>query len=307
MKYFWTIVVIILIAIALFFVFSDSDTTVKRDPDQANGDEQVDTGGATSTPDGDNADGTDDAGPTEVIGRSVEGRDITAYHYGDGEREVLFVGGTHGAYSWNTAQLAYRLMDRLEANPSDIPEGVKVTVVPVLNPDGLNKVVGTAGRFDSSDVPSLAETIPGRFNANGVDLNRNFDCNWKPTGNWQDRTVDTGDRAFSEPESVALRDYVRDNSPDGVVVWYSASGDVIASSCNEAISSETRSLLNTYADASGYPAKDSFDYYTISGDATDWMAKTGIPAISVVLATHDSTEWSRNWKGIQAILNSFAN
>src|SRR5262245_28910177 len=77
-----------------------------------------------------------------VIGKSAEGRDISAYQYGTGAKKLLFVGGIHGGYEWNTVLVAYQLMDYLQANPSAVPSGVQVTIVPVLNPDGLNKVVG---------------------------------------------------------------------------------------------------------------------------------------------------------------------
>ena len=126
-----------------------------------------------------------------IIGASVEGRDITAYHYGEGDTQLWFVGGIHGGYSWNTALVAYEMMDYLEENPNVIPDNVEVTVIPVLNPDGQNKVVGSAGRFTKADVPSSQNLrIPGRFNTNNVDLNRNFDCDWQSTGTWQNRTVD---------------------------------------------------------------------------------------------------------------------
>jgi len=36
-------------------------------------------------------------GSEVVIGQSVEGRDITAYNYGEGDTQILFVGGIHGA------------------------------------------------------------------------------------------------------------------------------------------------------------------------------------------------------------------
>src|SRR3989344_3588070 len=104
-----------------------------------------------------------------VIGKSVEGRDITAYHYGTGDKEILFIGCIHGGYSWNTALVAYELMDYLEKNPNAVPDNIKVTVVPVLNPDGLNKIVGTSGVFAKADVKLSGEaTVPGRFNANNV-------------------------------------------------------------------------------------------------------------------------------------------
>ncbi|MEK7579019.1 MAG: M14 family metallopeptidase [Patescibacteria group bacterium] len=239
------------------------------------------------------------------IGLSKEGRKIEIAHYGEGDKEVLFVGGIHGGYEWNTVLVAYELMDFLEDNPNEIPAGVKVSVIPVLNPDGLNKVVGTSGRFEASDVPSDAKaTVPGRFNANNVDLNRNFDCDWQASGVWQQTTVSGGASAFSEPESQAMRDYVTKNDPDAVVVWYSAAGGVFASSCHDGVLPATLNLTNTYAQASGYPAYEEFDFYEITGDMVNWLAKEKIPAISVLLTNHTSTEWEKNWKGIDALLES---
>ena len=42
-----------------------------------------------------------------VIGKSIENRDITAYYYGTGDNEILFIGGIHGGYSWNTTLVDY--------------------------------------------------------------------------------------------------------------------------------------------------------------------------------------------------------
>ncbi|MFZ1987549.1 MAG: M14 family metallopeptidase [Minisyncoccia bacterium] len=242
-----------------------------------------------------------------IIGTSVEKRDITAFHYGEGTTELLFVGGIHGGYEWNTVLVAYQLMDYLAGHPDAIPKNIKVTVIPVLNPDGLNKVVGTADRFAAADVPSPQEkTVPGRFNANNVDLNRNFDCDWKSTGTWQNKSVSGGTEAFSEPESKAFKSYIEAHKPSAVVVWYSAAGGVFASNCHTGVSSETLAITKEYAKASGYPAHESFDFYEITGDMVNWLAKQQIPAISVLLTTHESVEWTKNWAGIEALLKYYA-
>ena len=241
------------------------------------------------------------------IGTSVEGREIMAYHYGNGDAELLFVGGIHGGYEWNTALVAYELMDYLEEHPDAVSENERVTVIPVLNPDGLNKIVGTAGRFTKTDVPSaLDATVPGRFNANNVDLNRNFDCDWEANGTWQNKTVSGGSEPFSEPESRAVRDYIKANTPDAVVVWYSAAGGVFASSCHNGVLPETNILTKLYADTSGYPAYQSFDFYAVTGDMVNWLAKEEIPAISILLSTHDDVEWAKNQAGIEALLEHYA-
>jgi hypothetical protein len=242
-----------------------------------------------------------------VIGQSVGGKDITAYHYGTGKTELLFIGGIHGGYEWNTALVAYQLMDYLAANPSLILGDLKVTVIPALNPDGLNKVVGTTGRFASSDVSTDKNlVVASRLNDNKVDLNRNFDCGWQSSAVWQKTKVSGGSQAFSEPESQALKAYIETNNPKAVVVWYSQAGGVFASRCDNGILPETKTLAKTFADASGYKSYESFDFYETTGDAVNWLAKKGIPAISVILTTHDDTEWSKNQAGVLALIKSYS-
>ncbi|MBX4215464.1 hypothetical protein KW797_00745 [Candidatus Parcubacteria bacterium] len=242
-----------------------------------------------------------------VVGTSVEGRDIVAYHYGKADTQLLFVGAIHGGYEWNTALVAYKMAEYLKANPSAIPANVKVTVIPVLNPDGLIKVVGTTtASFAEADVaPSEAKQIAGRFNAHTVDLNRNFDCSWQAKGVWQNKSVSGGSAAFSEPESQAVKNYVAAHKLAGAVIWYSSAGGVYASSCGNSVSSATDALAKKYAQASGYPAHASFDSYETTGDMANWLAKQNIPAISVLLTTHTGVEWDKNKAGIDAVLASF--
>lgn len=297
---------IVLAGIIIVFVGMGAYFLTKRPSENLTGPQPtaiVPTPSPTTEPQGEvPADGT-----KTVIGTSVEGRDITAYHYGSGSKELLFVGGIHGGYSWNTALLGYELMDYLAANPSIIPQNIRATVIPVLNPDGLNKVVGTAGRFAASDVSTSNETLKaGRFNANGVDLNRNFDCDWQAQGIWQHTTVSGGSKAFSEKESQAIKAYAEAHHPSAVVVWYSAAGGVFASSCSNGISSDTRTLMDTYAGASEYRAYDTFDFYEVTGDMANWLAGQNIPTVSVLLSTHQDTEWNKNKAGIEAVFAHYA-
>jgi hypothetical protein len=172
----------------------------------------------------------------------------------------------------------------------------------------LEKVVQTdTGYFTQSDIPSSqSDLVAGRFNANNVDLNRNFDCDWQPKGVWQTKTVSGGTSAFSEPESQAVENYTNANKPTAVVTWYSAAGGVYSSSCHNGVSSETKTLTKTYADASGYPAYESFDFYATTGDMVNWLAKINVPAISVLLTNHTDTEWTKNLAGVQALLNYYS-
>jgi len=293
-----TIIIIILAIVAVYFIGKKSSKDTPPIPAPVTNN--------TNTPATTTQTGTVIDTSKTVIGKSIEGRDITAYHYGTGPEEVLFIGGIHGGYGWNTALVAYQLSDYLKANPDIIADNVKVTVIPVLNPDGLYKTVGTTtGNFTIANVKT--DTVPGRFNARTVDLNRNFDCDWKADSVWQNKKVSGGTEAFSEPESQAVRDYVEAKDPVAVVVWYSSAGGVFASNCHGGVLSETTEIMNAYSEASGYPAHSSFDFYSTTGDLTNWLAKKTTPAISVLLTNHTDTEWAKNLAGVKALLTFYSN
>lgn len=294
------LILIILIALgALAYFFWGGMPSA---PSKQQGSEEVSGEGEGQMTSGD---GTPIDDTKTLLGKSAEGRDIMAYHFGaGGAHEIVVVGGIHGGYSPNTAVVAYEFMDYLEANPSAVPSGVKVTVVPALNPDGLFKLTNKEGRVVAADI--TGNSTEGRFNGNGVDLNRNFDCDWQATGTWQSREVDGGSAAFSEPESMAIKNYVENHDPDSVVVFYSAVGGVFSSNCHSGVLGETKTLTNLYADASGYSAHEEFNFYEITGDMTNWLAKRGTPAISVLLTDHENSEWEKNKKGLEAVLGHYA-
>ncbi|MDQ3076724.1 MAG: M14 family metallopeptidase [bacterium] len=293
------LVIILIVGIGIYYGTRNSDTTTQvTDNSVATSTSETSSTGTTTS---------ETNKPETVIGKSVENRDITAYHYGTGSKELLFIGGIHGGYEWNTSLVAYEMMDYLRQNPSVIPANVKVTVIPVLNPDGLQKVVGTTTKFTVADVnTSQTVQVVGRFNARNVDLNRNFDCDWQASAKWQTRTVSGGTAAFSEPESMALKNYVATHPPTAVVAYYSAAGGVYASNCHNGVLEETTNLTKIYADASKYPAHNEFNFYEITGDMVNWFAKNNTPAISVLLTNHTDTEWSKNKAGIDAVLKHYA-
>jgi hypothetical protein len=85
------------------------------------------------------------ADEVRTIGRSAQGRPITAIRYGSGAKTVLVVAETHG-----DEEGGLRVWLRARTRP--VPKGVTLWVVPMLNPDGL-----------------VHDT---RFLINGVDPNR---------------------------------------------------------------------------------------------------------------------------------------
>jgi murein peptide amidase A len=129
----------------------------------------------------------------EVIGRSVDGRAITAVRVGpaDASRAVVVVGCVHG-----TERAGEAITRRLRG--ARVPVGAAVWLIDQANPDGCR--AGTRG------------------NAHGVDLNRNAPWHWRGTGP-PGSTYYAGPRAASEPETRALLAFLARVRP-AVTIWY---------------------------------------------------------------------------------------
>jgi murein tripeptide amidase MpaA len=138
-----------------------------------------------------------------VVGHSVEGRPLVARSFGSGDRLLMLVGGIHGGWEANTVALVDALIAHFAANPDDVLPGVRLVLVPAANPDGVLR-----GR-----------TPEGRFNTNGVDLNRNWGCDWSPQAVWRDQPVDPGPHPLSEPESQALAETIRLLRPSALLFY----------------------------------------------------------------------------------------
>ena len=126
------------------------------------------------------------------IGHSVRGRTLRAVNVGarSSPTVVLVVGCIHGNECAGAAIV--RALRRRS------PSTFELWLIRDLNPDG-----------------SRAGT---RQNARGVDLNRNFSAGWRRSGRPWD-TYHSGPRPWSEPETRAARDFIRERRPD-ITIWY---------------------------------------------------------------------------------------
>lgn len=233
------------------------------------------------------------------IGDSAGGRPIYAHRLGSGPTPIVLVGGMHGGYEWNTVLLAQEVLEHLQAKRNEVPAEVTLYIIPSANPDGLALVAGDGGDLQPTDV--ISDTASGRFNANGVDLNRNWDCLWSEEALWRDQPVSAGTHPFSEPESDSLRHFFLDARPVVVVFWHSAAGGVYASGCPEPDPASFESA-RVYGSAAAYPVYPAFDHYQITGDAGDWLTTQGIASFTVELTTHETLDWEQNLAGVRAIL-----
>jgi predicted deacylase len=222
-----------------------------------------------------------------TLGTSGEGRPISALRIGDGPRKLVLVGDTHGGPEANTYALASQLAEYFRNNPGAVPPSVSLYVIPTLNPDGL--ALGT------------------RFNARGVDLNRNMNTNLDacPENDWRVTVQgaygvvsDTGGPyADSEVESRLIRDFLLDAS--GVIFFHSNAGNVFPAFCDHPPST---ALARAYAEAAGYSYARLWPFYMITGGMHDWAASLGIAAITPELVTGDQPEFDQNLAGVREVL-----
>jgi protein MpaA len=132
------------------------------------------------------------SGGRVTLGESVEQRTIDAQVFGHGADAILLLATIHGNESAGTPLLR-ALAKHLGRSP-ELLHDRRVVLIPILNPDGYHR--------------------RSRYNANGVDLNRNF-----PASNRR-ATKRYGKSALSEPESRALAVAIRRFHPDRIVTLH---------------------------------------------------------------------------------------
>lgn len=220
----------------------------------------------------------------ETIGVSVQGRAIQAYTVGWGSRSLVFVGAIHGGSEWASGDLVARAAEYFRLRAAEVPPALALVFLPYANPDGY----------------AVGHVRAGRFNANQVDLNRNWDCGWQPESKWNEATVSGGAAPFSEPETRALRDYLAGLQPELVVFYHSRAGTVAAGACADSLPASVQAA-RLVARTTGYRYTEE-DFYEVSGDSAGYLNQQGTPAIEIELWTHTNMDWDINLAGMRALM-----
>ncbi len=224
-----------------------------------------------------------------VIGTSVQEQPIEGLRMGWGPRKVVITGAIHGSEG-NTTVLVQELIAHFATIQHLVPPDVSLYFLPVLNPDGL--------------------AINSRYNARGVDLNRNWD-----TDDWQPDTMDSSGRVrggggtapFSEPETAMLATWLldlRDQSPFPVTTvfyhsQYPPNGMVMHGSVGLSISRAFAAIVR-------YPASDSstgFGAYRVTGTAPAWCGRHQIRCFEIELPTRANVSPASMLRHADAILS----
>jgi len=222
----------------------------------------------------------------DVLGQSVQGRDILGYYFGSpdaAQLDTLFFGAFHGdegistellqrvIHAWKQQQWAHKAIDF---------DQCPVLIVPILNPDGLK-----------------TET---RVNANQVDLNRNY-----PTDEiapWEELNPDSiyysGKTPASEPETRLVIDLLARYKPKKIVTVHSPYKVVN-------FDGPAEDLANAIGKACGYPVVADIGYPTPGSFGTYAGKIRNIPVITLELPEDESIEqvWKDNARAMEVAVH----
>ena len=228
--------------------------------------------------------------PAMIIGYSVEGRPLEIFKFGHGSSERLIIAGIHGGYEWNTIALADELIAHLEEYPELVPDHVTLYILRSLNPDGEARSHG----------------YEGRANERGVDLNHNFPYHWKEDwkrdGCWNYLPITGGAHPASEPETIALMNFINLRHFDALISYHSAALGVFAGGLPPFAPSENLAQKIGNSSPYAYPPVNTECEY--SGNLTDWASSVkGIPAVDIELTNHRDTDFGANLRILGIFLN----
>ena len=219
---------------------------------------------------------------TELIGSSAYGRPIRALVIGNGERKVIY-SAAHHANEWITALVLLQFAEELaKAIQSDsriygilaknISAAATIYLVPMVNPDGVDLVVGATppGSAQYEAALELAGNYPDipfpegwKANLLGVDLNLQYPAGWLQAreikfmqGFTRPGPRDYVGRApLNQPESRALAEFTEGIDPI-LVLAYHSQGEVIYWQFRDYEVPGAEALAREFSRLSGYALEE---------------------------------------------------
>ena len=221
----------------------------------------------------------------EVIGKSLEGRDLVSLRFSLASKTtkpaVVFLGTHHAREHLSTEVpllLAQWLAEQAKKGDADVLrwlETREIYIVPMVNPDGVE--------HDIENGKYRAWRKNRRLNKGGVygvDLNRNYGFQWGTGGSSKSPSSDVfmGPEPFSEPETQAIRDFVQARPQITTLLSFHTFSELILYPWGHKYDGITdpralkvhETMAKTMAQWNRYTPQQASDLYIASGDTTDW-------------------------------------
>lgn len=259
------------------------------------------------------------------IGQSEQGRELYCAVVGEenAEHQVFVQASIHAREHMTTTLAMAQLETLLQAGGV---QDVCFHIVPMSNPDGvtLSQQAQMSPLAKEAHAYDLKNKFTGykkeasylatwKANANGVDLNRNFDVNWEKLENREQPSMEryNGAQAADQKETQALVSYTQQHSFDAALSYH-CSGSLIyyTQVSDRTVTKQNRSLAQTIGAGTDYPI---FARTLDSGCGyTDWASETlGIPAVTIEFGSQTAPlkigEFPSLWARCQNLLFDAAN
>ena len=233
---------------------------------------------------------------TELLASTAFQRPIRTLVIGDGPRKVIY-SAAHHANEWITTLILLKFGEELaEAIASDqeifgipgqlIRQTATIYMVPMVDPDGVDLVVGQIGpgdiQFDlaqrlSRDYPSIPFPDGWKANLLGVDLNLNYPAGWLTAREikfTQGYTTPgprdyVGRAPLNQFETQALAGYTEFLQPELVLAYHTQGGEIYWRFKDYEVPG-AEELGREFARLSGYQLADSPENSSYAG-YKDWF------------------------------------
>lgn len=231
----------------------------------------------------------------DEIGKSVMGKPLYALRFGQGPTRVLY-NAAHHANEWITTPLVLQFLENLcrayvsgsgigGYSAQQLFDGATLTLVPMVNPDGVDLVVGEltegsyyeAARRMAADYPGIPFPSGWKANIRGVDTNLQYPAGWEQAreikfaqGYTRPGPRDyVGSAALEAPESRALYELTRRQSP-ALTLAYHTQGEVIYWKFLDYLPPRNEEIAERFGQVSGY-AVESTPYASGFAGYKDWF------------------------------------
>ncbi len=263
---------------------------------------------------------------SEVVGRTVYGRDIYAVSIGKG-KPTAFINGAHHAREWITTILNMYMIDQYAQaykkgqsiggyNVRNVLNNATIWFIPMVNPDGVTLEQFGLSAFPRSSWANLTRWNGGsrnfkrwKANAQGIDPNRQYDGGWAYI--WYDPVHHPwyedykGPAPFYINEVKAVLKLINQVNPQDEIAYHSSGRTIYwgykltgaPANTNYWFATKVRSMTGYSIQHMG--ANPS------GGGLTDWWTHNmGRPGLTVEVGTYEgdqpvpvnqfSTIWSQN-------------
>lgn len=222
------------------------------------------------------------------IGKSFEGREIWGLKIAQpevsaakGPKPAILYMATHHAREHVSTEMPILFAKKFLKNLvnddrlKDIIGKLDIYLIPMVNPDGAQYDISTGSyKWWRKNRRS------NRGGSYGVDLNRNYGFGWGTGGSSTDPSSDVymGSKAFSEPETVAIRDFFTANPNIQIALSFHTFSELILypwGHKKEGVSGPDgeamRKMAVDMSQWNHYKPMQSSGLYIASGDTCDWV------------------------------------